>query len=261
MKRVVIAFSGALAYAMSLVALVVWIPLTFLVLLATWPLDRTRRIAGGFFHCLGVLWSHSFPFWRIHVEGSWPVGKEPYVVVANHQSYLDIFAMCNIHHEMKWVAKKELFRIPVFGWGLRLAGDIRLARGDAESALAVMARARHYLAAGMSVSIFPEGTRSPDGKLLPFKPGAFKLAVQAGVPLLPVVVAGAGQGMPKGGPWIRPARLTVRILGPVSTAGLHACDVRALRDDVRSRMQRALDEIGSLERAGARVGNTATASR
>jgi hypothetical protein len=76
MKRVLVAVTGTLAYVMSLVALVVWIPLTFLVLLATWPFDRTRRIAGRFFRYLGVFWSHSFPFWRIHVEGSWPAGKE-----------------------------------------------------------------------------------------------------------------------------------------------------------------------------------------
>ncbi len=158
--------------------------------------------------------------------------------------------MCNIHHEMKWVAKKELFRIPVFGWGLHLAGDLALDRGDGASALALMAKARRYLASGMSVSIFPEGTRSPDGKLLPFKPGAFKLAVQSGAPLLPVVVSGTGHGMPKGAPWIHPARVTVRILCPVRTAGLHAGDVRGLREDVRGRMQSALDELHALERVG-----------
>ncbi len=190
-----------------------------------------------------------FPYWRIHVEGSWPAGKQAFVVVANHQSYLDIFAMCNIHHEMKWVAKKELFRIPLFGLGLHLAGDIGLDRGDGASALAMMAKARRYLASGMSVSMFPEGTRSDGGKLLPFKPGAFRLAVQSGVPLLPVVVSGTAQGMPKRGPWIHPARVTVRILCPVRTVGLHAGGVRGLREDVRGRMQGALDEIHGLEQA------------
>lgn len=147
----------------------------------------------------------------------------------------------------------------MFGWGLQLAGDIGLDRSDAASALAVMNKARRYLAKGMSVSIFPEGTRSADGKLLPFKPGAFKLAVQAGVPLLPVVVSGAGRGMPKGGAWIHPARLTVRVLDPVRTEGLRAGDVRALREDVRNRMQSALDEIGTLERANAVASGAARA--
>lgn len=249
MKRALVAVTGTLAYVVSLVVLVVWIPLTGLVLLFTWPFDRTRRVAGRFFRYLGVIWSHSFPYWRIHVEGSWPAEKQAFVVVANHQSYLDTFAMCNIHHEMKWVAKKELFRIPIFGWGLHLAGDLELDRGDGASAIALMAKARRYLASGMSVSIFPEGTRSPDAQLLPFKPGAFKLAVQSGAPLLPVVVSGTARGLPKGGPWIHPASVTVRILCPVQTAGLHAGDVRGLREDVRGRMQRALDEIHALERA------------
>jgi 1-acyl-sn-glycerol-3-phosphate acyltransferase len=94
----------------------------------------------------------------------------------------------------------------------------------------------------MSVMIFPEGTRSEDGTLLPFKPGAFKLAVETGVPVLPIAVSGSANGMPKGGPWVRPTKVSVKILEPVPTAGLRGRDVRKLRDDVRDRIARALDE-------------------
>ncbi len=88
--------------------------------------------------------------------------------------------------------------------------------------------------------IFPEGTRSPDGRLLPFKAGAFKLAVDAGVPVLPIAISGTAQGMPKGSPWVRPARLTARILEPVPTKGLGDRDLRKLRDGVRDDIARAL---------------------
>jgi 1-acyl-sn-glycerol-3-phosphate acyltransferase len=104
-----------------------------------------------------------------------------------------------------------------------------------------MDKSRRYLENGMSVMIFPEGTRSEDGKLLPFKPGAFKLAVAAGVPLLPIAVSGSARGLPKGSYWVRPAKITIRILEPVPTAGLKGRDVRRLRDDVTGRIARALE--------------------
>jgi 1-acyl-sn-glycerol-3-phosphate acyltransferase len=230
---------ASLAYLVSLVALLIWPPLTLLILGVTWPFDKNRVVAGRFYRYLAIIWSRSFPFWRIRIEGRWPPGRGAYVVVANHQSFLDIFVLCNIPHEMKWVAKKELFKIPLFGWGLSLAGDICLDRGDTASALAVMEKARRYLRNGMSVMIFPEGTRSEDGKLLPFKPGAFKLAVELGVPILPISVSGSSRGMPKGSPWVRPTHISVRILDPVPTAGLKGRDVRRLRDDVQDRIAKS----------------------
>jgi 1-acyl-sn-glycerol-3-phosphate acyltransferase len=239
--RVVVPVVAALAYVVSLIALVIWPPLTFLVLLVTWPFDRNRKVAGRFYRYLAIIWSRSFPFWRIRFEGRWPSGRDAYLVVANHQSFLDIFVLCNIPREMKWVAKKELFKIPMFGWGLSLAGDICLDRGDTASALMVMEKARRYLRNGMNVMIFPEGTRSEDGSLLPFRPGAFKLAVETGAPVLPIAVSGSAQGMPKGSPWVRPTKITVRILEPVPTSGLKGRDVRRLRDDVRDRIARALE--------------------
>jgi 1-acyl-sn-glycerol-3-phosphate acyltransferase len=190
--------------------------------------------------------SRTFPFWRIRIDGRWPAGQGPYVVVANHQSMLDILLISNIPHEMKWVAKRSLFDIPWIGWTFHMSGDIALDRGDAASATAVLAKARRYLERGMSVMIFPEGTRSRDGKLLPFKGGAFKLAADAGVPLLPLVVSGTAQGMPKGSPWVRPARLRARILDPVPVAGVDPGDARALvrlKEDVRRRIAAALEEM------------------
>jgi len=240
--RVLVPVAAALGYAVSIVGLVILSPLSLIAFVVAWPFDRNRVLAGRLARCIPLVFSRSFPFWRMRFEGRWPPGRGAYVVVANHQSFLDIFVLCNIPHEMKWIAKQELFRIPLFGWAMAAAGDISLERGDAASGARVLEKARRYLANGMSVMVFPEGTRSTDGNLLPFKPSAFKLAIEMGVPVLPIAVKGTAQGLPKGGLRVRPARIEVRILEPVPTVGLTRRNVRALRDDVQSRIAHALGE-------------------
>lgn len=239
--HILIPVVAALSYLATLLAIAVWPPVVALVFLVTRPFDRNRVVAGRLLRLCGAFISRSFPFWRIRIEGRWPPGRGAYVVVANHQSFLDIFLISNIPHEMKWVAKKDLFKIPWVGWAFFLVGDIPIDRGDPASAVKVMAKANRYLERGMSVMMFPEGTRGRDGKLLPFKTGAFKLAIDAGVPVLPIAVSGTAQGMPKGSPWVRPSRLTVRILEPVPTTGLSDRDLRKLRDGVRDTIARALE--------------------
>ncbi len=233
--------------AMSLIVLA--LPVQALLLLLTAPFDRNRRVAGRFLRIVGVLITMTFPPWRLRVEGRWP-GKGPFVVVANHQSMLDILMLSRLPREMKWVAKESLFRIPWVGWMLRMSGDIPIRRGDAESGGEALARAKEYLARGMNVMIFPEGTRSPKGTLLPFKSGAFRLALEAGVAVLPVAVHGTAEGMPKGGPWVRPCRAFARILAPVEVAGRDVEATAALRDEVRRRIAAELPA----ERARNRVG-------
>jgi 1-acyl-sn-glycerol-3-phosphate acyltransferase len=230
--------TALVAYLITAAALVVWPPLMLVTLLVSWPFDRNRVVAGRLLRLCGALVSRSFPFWRIRIDGSWPRQRGAFVVVANHQSFLDIFVLSNIPHEMKWVAKRSLFKIPWVGWCFYLSGDIPVDRGEATSALAVMARAKRYLDRGMSVMMFPEGTRGREGRMLPFKSGAFKLAIEAGVPVLPIAISGTAQGMPKGSPWVRPARIHVQILDPVT--GFGDGDVTRLRDEVRARIEGAL---------------------
>jgi 1-acyl-sn-glycerol-3-phosphate acyltransferase len=240
---VAVPIAAAFAYLLSIGAIVVWLPAMALVWATTAPFDPTRRVAGRFLRWCAVFATLTFPFWRIRIEGRWPSGKRAYVVVSNHQSMLDIFMLSRLPREMKWVAKKELFRVPWVGWMFWLAGDIPIRRGDADSARDVLARARHYLDRGMNVMMFPEGTRSRDGRMLPFKSGAFRLAIEAGVPVLPVAVYGTAEGMPKGSPWVRPARPRARILEPVETAGMSDADTTRLRDRVRERIAAAVEEL------------------
>jgi 1-acyl-sn-glycerol-3-phosphate acyltransferase len=241
----VVSVVAAIAYLLAFAAIFLWLPAMVLVLAVTGPFDRNRRVAGRFLRWCAVFATWVFPYWRVRLDGRWPADRRAYVVVSNHQSLLDILVLSRIPREMKWVAKEELFRVPWIGWMFRLSGDIALRRGDAGSGSKAMARARRYLGRGMHVMIFPEGTRSRDGTMLPFKPGAFRLAIEAGVPVLPVAVCGTAEGMPKGSPWVRPARPRIRILDPVETAGMAAGDVERLRDDVRDRIAAAVRVLGS----------------
>jgi 1-acyl-sn-glycerol-3-phosphate acyltransferase len=241
-----------IGYPIAIGLIALGLPIQALLLALTFPFDRNRVVAGRFLRLIGNGISRCFPPWRLEVEGRWPEGRRSYVVVANHQSILDILMLTRLPREMKWVGKEELFRIPWAGWMMRMAGDIPIRRGDPESGGEALAKAKAYLARGMSVMIFPEGTRSAKGTLLPFKSGAFRLAIDAQVPVLPIAVHGTAQGMPKGGPWVRPCRAFARILPPVETAGRGIEEATRLRDEVRRRI--AAELPAEQEKAKARDG-------
>ncbi len=231
--------AAALGYLGSLVLIALALPVEALLLALTWPFDRNRTVPGRFLRLAGVAVSLTFLTWRLRLEGKLP-GKGPYVVVANHQSMLDILLISRVPREMKWMAKESLFQIPWFGWLFVLAGDIPIRRGDSGSASEALRRARTYLDRGMSVMIFPEGTRSRTGELGTFKSGAFRLAIEAGVPIVPIAVSGTAAGYPKGSPWVRPCRGVARVLEPVPVAGYTLEDAPELRERVRERIAGAL---------------------
>ena len=118
-----------------------------------------------------------------------------------------------------------MFRIPALGWMMRMAGDVPVKRGERTSAVKAMANARDRLHKQVSVMISPEETRSRDGELLPLKDGAFRLALEAGVPIVPLVVAGTRDAMAKGSFRFQRARARVKVLAPIETAGLTVNDV------------------------------------
>jgi 1-acyl-sn-glycerol-3-phosphate acyltransferase len=134
---------------------------------------------------------------------------------------------------MKWLSKDTIFRIPVMGWMMRMAKDIPIKRGKRESVVSAIQGCRDRLARRVGVMIFPEGTRSRTEDLLPFKDGAFKLAVEAQVPILPIAVAGTRDCMAKHSFAFRRARARARVLAPIPTTGLTNADVAALRDRTR----------------------------
>jgi 1-acyl-sn-glycerol-3-phosphate acyltransferase len=185
------------------------------------------------------------PLWSFSVEGDAPpdIASKAYVVVSNHESTADPFLLSWLPWDMRWVAKEELYKVPVIGWAMTFGGDIPLRRGDGDSVRTMLAECRRALDAGISIMLFPEGTRSKDGSLLPFKDGAFDLAISAGVPVLPVALSGTRDCRPKGSKWFGRARAIAKVLPPISTEGMTKDDVARLREDARSRIAAALPEL------------------
>lgn len=207
--------------------------------------DPTQRLPGRWMRRLGRTTSRLTPLWRFEVEGTPPadIDHAPYVVVANHESQADPFLLSWLPFDMRWVAKEELFRPPVTGWAMRFGGDIPLRRGQGDSVRTMMAECERALAGGISVMMFPEGTRSQTGDLLPFKDGAFTLAVNAQVPVLPVALAGTREMRPKHSKWFGKAHACAKILEPIPTKGLGEADVASVRESARSAIAAALPDL------------------
>jgi 1-acyl-sn-glycerol-3-phosphate acyltransferase len=233
------------------VFVVVTMPLLFLgalaVFLATVAFDR-RRVAMHLYSCFWAsfyVWMN--PRWRVVFQGRerlpW---RGPAVLVANHLSLLDILVLYGLFRPFKWVSKAELFRIPVVGWNMWLNDYVPLRRGDRESIRNMMEHARRHLEAGTPVLLFPEGTRSPDGRLQTFRDGAFRLALGAGVPVIPIAVSGTGLALPKHGLALR-NRMDGRVsVLPAIAPGAHG-SAAGLRDAARAAIAAALppEEGGS----------------
>ena len=142
--------------------------------------------------------------------------NQPYIVMANHQSHYDVFALIGyLPLPLKWVMKMELRKIPIFGIACEKAGHIYVDRGNPEKAQKSLRAAGKKIRAGSSVAFFPEGTRSPDGKLQPFKKGGFFMALEAGVPILPVTVVGGRKILPKKSLRILPGNMKIIIHEPI----------------------------------------------
>jgi 1-acyl-sn-glycerol-3-phosphate acyltransferase len=223
---------------------VLWLPWLTLVWLFTAPRDPGRYTVGRWFRRCAVAATWLIPSWRFRTSGVRITDpRRPYVVVSNHESNADIFLISHLPWEMKWLSKEAVFRVPFHGWMMRLAGDIEVRRGEQSSRMQAIEQCRDRLRKGVSVMIFPEGTRSRTSELLPFKDGAFRLAVEMGVPILPLAVAGTRGALPKGSPVFGRATAEVRVLEPIPTEGLGPRDVAALRERVRTLIDRTRREM------------------
>jgi len=217
-----------------------WTPLLFLIRLS--DADPVRYRTGRWFRRLGAAMVRANPSWRLDRQGAVITDpRRPYVVVCNHQSLADIPLISCLPWEMKWLAKAELFRLPFVGWMMTMAGDIPVERGDRTKAATALLRAKWYLERRCSVMFFPEGTRSPDGRIHAFTEGAFRLAIRQQAPVLPLAIDGSAGCLPKSrwtfGP---PARIRLAVLPPVDTAGSTPDDAGRLSEDVRARIIRTV---------------------
>ena len=209
----------------------------------TVPFDR-RRVCIHMYSCAwGYMYVAFHPMWKARFEGK---EKIPWdraaVIVANHLSLVDILVIYGLFKPFKWVAKAELFRVPFVGWNMVLNDYVRIWRGDRESVKQMMAHCREHLARGSSLAIFPEGTRSRDGKMLPFKDGAFRLSFESGCPLIPIAIAGSELALPKHGLIFRQrATIKLRVLDPLDPKAFPSAD--ALKAAAREAIEKNVAEL------------------
>lgn len=179
--------------------------------------------------------------WTVATEGAENLPPEGAILVANHQSLLDIpLLVAAFDREVKFLAKAELGRIPVFGRSMRAAGNLFVDRDDPRDAVRVIREAGGAMRRGDVIVIFPEGTRSPDGSIGEFKPGAFFIARKTGAPLVPVYVGGSAAALPKGTFIARPALLVARVLPPVAADA--ALSLEEMAAEARRRIVAAREE-------------------
>ncbi len=221
---------------LGLVTLVVGVPGTILALLLP-----GKRLKGRLFHLVARAYARvALAAFGVRVAAS---GLEnidparPYVYMSNHLSHVDAPALALVVPQpLYWVFKKELARIPVFGWALLACGQIMVDRSDPEGSRATLDEAAAGLSGNSSVMIYPEGTRSRDGALQPFKKGGFWMALRAGLPIVPVRVSGSREIVPAGTLVVRPGTVRVAVLPPIETRGRTPDDIPELMARVREAM-------------------------
>jgi 1-acyl-sn-glycerol-3-phosphate acyltransferase len=211
LKSIVVWFSGLLFMG-------IFFPITLLIWLIVLPFDRKRIVMHWLLVYQSLLMSNIIPVWKIKIEGREKAsGDATYVIIANHQSVLDILLINCLRYRFKWISKIENTKIPVLGWYLKMAGYLTVDRGNEESKAELLENALACLKKGNSVMIFPEGTRSLNGEIGFYKRGAFLLALQAGVPILPVLIDGTSEILPKHGLKFGSGyNVHIKVLDPVS---------------------------------------------
>lgn len=225
------------AWTTTVLSVIVGTPIVAIVYACTAPFDRGRYAAGRAFRLVAVFATRISGLWNFHTRGRLADPRRPYVVVANHESYADVFLISCFPWEMKWLSKDTMFKIPCMGWMMQMAGDIKLVRGNRDSTLDAIAQCRDRLAKRVSVMIFPEGTRSRTSEMLPFKDGAFRLAIETGAPILPIAVAGTRNAMAKGTFRFLRAKALAEVLEPIDTSTMTISDIAALKAMTRERIE------------------------
>ena len=228
----------------TLAILTIFTTLSFVALIVCYPFDKRRRVVHELSRWLCFSWWYAPFTWRRRIEGLENVDKnKPYVIVINHNSMVDIISLYFVRLNFRWVSKQEVFRIPFIGPMLWMHGDIAIQRGRATEAMKkVINDGKMWLGRGVSVAIFPEGTRSKTGEIQRFKGGAFVLAKEAGVEILPVVMDGTTNVFKKGFfNWKH--LLTVKVLAPIPAEKVAATEPSEMAQMVQAMMTETLAEI------------------
>lgn len=207
---------------------------TAMIRLLTFWFDPDGRIVHAFTGMCCFNFVRTNPFWKRQFEGAEYIDPtKTYILIANHNSVFDILVLYGLRRQFKWVSKEEMFKVPVIGWTLRINQYISIRRRDATSAQDMLSACKHWLSRNVSVAIFPEGARSMDGGLQQFRYGAFRLAKETGIPIVPIVVDGTRVILPRNSLSIGfKTNIRVQVLPPVSPDEF--ADDNALRAHIES---------------------------
>ena len=179
------------------------------------------------------------------------LAEQPQIFVANHQSYFDIFAISGYFPvQIRWVAKESLFRIPFVGWSMKAAGYIGLDRDNKRKAFQAFVKTTERLKAGCSIVIFPEGTRSVDGRIGPFKKGGHLLALRSKMPMIPIAIIGSGSIIRKKSAVINPGPVKIVLSKPVSLEQLKSQGEQKAMEKIRDTICTLYEENQIMETAG-----------
>lgn len=226
-------------FAIKALLIVLITLVTGILVLSLAPFDRDGRLA----YRLSRFWTWAIlkiGGIRLRIQGLELLDpKRPYVFIVNHQSNIDmpVLVQSLAQFQLRWVAKKELLRVPLFGWALRASRHIIVDRSNRTKAMASLRQAREILQSGLSMVFFPEGTRSSGGELLPFKRGGFVLAVKTRTPIVPVTIKGSRSVLPKGDWRIRAGEILVIVSQPIPLDQPYAGRLGGLVSHVREVME------------------------
>lgn len=212
-------------------------------------------------HRVAVTWGRTLfalgPAWSHEVRGREnlpPENAEPYIMIANHTSAADIWALFLVGGQFRWLSKDAMFRIPLVGTAMRWAGYVSVTRGDKKSQYQAVETSRMWIRKGVSMAFFPEGTRSEDGRVKEFKVGAFRLAQEENVMIVPIVLRGTRDMLVKNSGFPRKAHLDIEILPPVRS--IEGEDSRAFADRVQMIVAERLSRPVSVDRSSVAERNT-----
>ncbi len=214
------------------------------ICLITAPFDKNRRLVHLFASFWGSFYFYTNPGWRRSFEGKENIEwDKTYVLVANHQSYWDILVLYGLYRPFKFVSKESIFKMPFIGFNMILNQYVKIKRGDMKSIKEMMATCRAWLNQGSSILLFPEGTRSEDGELQTFRDGAFRLAIDCNVPVVPIVIEGTYKILNKRTTRIRfQSDIRVRVLPPVTPEQFDRSSGK-MRNHVHQLIKDNLDEM------------------
>ncbi len=235
---------SAFYWAVAVLSSAVLFVIALLVWALTLPIDPQKRLLHRFTCFWASLYTWLNPAWPVHIVGRAKIRSDrATIMVANHLSLLDILVLFRTFAYFKWVSKIENFRIPFIGWNMSLNGYIKLRRGDHDSVLQMMEACENVLARGSSIMMFPEGTRSPTGRMRDFKSGAFELALSTRSPVQPIVIRGTGEALPKRGFVMRGRHpIRIAILDPIPPESFEQLSAPELTEQVRTLIAEALGE-------------------